>query len=393
MEDINNPFIWIPEDPKTLIKKETKEEYAYYITKTPGSDKKLFMHLELFSNSTFPKIPKEVYHLYIYGDLPEDNIEKIPESVKFLRIRYLGEKKIQFVEKVHGKLRGLCLESDSKEQLQNYPLKKFPSLAHIKTLKFLEISNVINPDYKIPIKKGDLPQNLEILELFECNFPSIDGNQFPETLRKLSIVSSKTRAIAGLDTLNNLEFLKISSCDIKEIPRLPVEKLKYLYLPFNKITKIPSHIKNTARKLLVLELLENQVSGALDLGIFTNLKILELTGNKIDQVIVKNCKENSELVYIGLTSNNIKSLPCLDGFKKLKALVACLNPLKNFPEKLPKSLTHLNLHTTSIQSIPDVSYLKNLESLYIFGNNIKNFDEKNFENPRLKNKSLVIKVV
>lgn len=345
------------------------------------------MHIDISEKTKFPVIPKKVYHLYIYGNPTDKEIGSIPETVRYIRIRYTSGKITPYLN-FKPKLLGLKLELENLINDPVFPFKTFPLLKHLKNLRQLSFSNVF--DYSTPIKISSLPEKLEFLSIYNANIPRVSEKDFPKSLRKLSLYLTNTSKISDLTTLVNLEYIKVSECGLEKIPRLPPHKLKFLYLSTNNIKNIPEHIKDL-KNLVELDLLENKISGVLDLDILSNIKVLELSQNYIKSI--KQPCLNSNLISIGLAKNLISKIPDLTLLKNLKTLSAWGTPLDTFPLCLPKSLKHLNLHSAKIIHIPDVSYLKNLESLYIFNNDIKTFDKKNFDNLRLKNKKLMIKVI
>lgn len=175
-------------------------------------------------------------------------------------------------------------------------------------------------------------------------------NELDQFIAKLSPYNASLKECIKVDTEGNITCIKLSNCNLNEIPEVikKLDTIEELYLNKNFIHEIPSFI-------LQLE----------------NLRELDLSSNRISK-IPDFFKDLKALKCINLSSNNISDLS--DTFFELinlKHLNISHNPLKKLPKNLFNliNLRHLNLSYLGLKKIPeDISKLINLNILNLDGN-------------------------
>ena len=142
----------------------------------------------------------------------------------------------------------------------------------------------------------------------------------------------------------------------KDLPHIPFfegeEKLKFLSLELNRITRIES-LKNLSN-LIYLNLYGNEIKEIENLSNLVKLKVLILSNNNISKI--KNLNNLINLEIIDLHNNKIQLIEDgLKPLKKLRMLNLSNNLLYSFEQlEFNKNLEELNLKKNNILSIPDI---------------------------------------
>ncbi|KAH0794905.1 protein phosphatase 2C [Histomonas meleagridis] len=176
----------------------------------------------------------------------------------------------------------------------------------------------------------------------------------------------------------------ISAMRVPDIP--PNEELKS-HVTVSRInrcrlTKIPKGL-NFYSNIQTIDFIDNQLTQFPDSFFlsFTNLRYLNLTGNKIQKIDVK---LPETLVSIDVSYNpnfNISSLFAqnLPNLKYLKAISCDLSELPSQVPQLAQSLTNIMLDGNNFTEFPQVlSQYPLLEEIGLFGNRISTFPEIDF---------------
>lgn len=162
----------------------------------------------------------------------------------------------------------------------------------------------------------------------------------------------------------NLEILQLENCLISELSGIiNATKLKKLYLNHN----------------LLRELDEGQLDGA------PNLRLFEVTWNKIENLHEKAFFNNEKLYWLDFSHNRIGGLPW-DVFQNLKAVVT-INLSHNMIDELGlvfngmESLSTLDLSHNFIQKIRDRTFDRttNLEEIHLSYNHITVLEHNAFD--------------
>ncbi|XP_048860288.1 fibromodulin a [Brienomyrus brachyistius] len=179
-------------------------------------------------------------------------------------------------------------------------------------------------------------------------------------------------------------------CDdrgLQEVPYVP-SRMKYVYLQYNKITRIRDDAFSNATRLVWVMLHRNQLrSDQISKNAFANLNSLErlyldhnnltqvpvnlpvsirdlrLNNNKISKIETSSFKGMDNLTVLYLHANEIQDVGrVLKDLTSLTLLDLSNNHLKKVPQELPKMLHQLYMESNSIDAVP-VNFLSDFSQL------------------------------
>ncbi len=198
-----------------------------------------------------------------------------------------------------------------------------------------------------------------------------------DSLRFLMIHACKMDSIpASISEFYKLEQLRIKNSDIKTLPSSIGElaNLNYLELTQNTIEILPKEIFNSD-KLNKIVIHGNHLKALPDnFGHQRNLISLDVSHNILESIPASIAKLNN-LKSLNLSSNQLESLPNLEGLTELKLLDLSGNKFKELPKDIEElsTLVNLNLSFNCLTSLPSqLDKLGNLESLKCSWNFIQN---------------------
>ena len=228
------------------------------------------------------------------------------------------------------------------------------ALKHCKNLQDLAITNQAIADMSRIMELT----NLKKLNLSLNNISKIKGLENMSDLEELNLKNNKITKIEGLESLKNLKILNLGNNQIIDITPLSANtKLMTLNLKTNP--QIDGNRSNyTGEKLEALnkigEILDRGGTINLDvdkLGLFTNYKVLDLSGQKLETL--EPLEDLTQLTTLNLNDNKLT----LEDEKSQ----GILGSMKN--------LTNLTLSNNQITNIKAINNLSNLKILYLSGNN------------------------
>ena len=228
------------------------------------------------------------------------------------------------------------------------------ALKHCKNLQDLAITNQAIADMSRIMELA----NLKKLGLSLNNISKIKDLENMSNLEELNLGNNKITKIEGLESLKNLKSLNLINNQIIDITPLSANtKLMTLNLKTNP--QIDGNRSNyTGEKLEALnkigEILDRGGTINLDvdkLGLFTNYKVLDLSGQKLETL--EPLEDLTQLTTLNLNDNKLT----LEDEKSQ----GILGSMKN--------LTNLTLSNNQITNIKAINNLSNLKILYLSGNN------------------------
>ena len=246
-------------------------------------------------------------------DIEGNPLKQIPYNLKYVNLSQMK----QYLE-----------TRITKEDIENMPdnLK----MIYNKKLSNKNNNNTINQNNQVnrnsPIFNY-IKNNSELIitntDLNQIPFNEIMGNIPPNFLTSINLSGNQIEG--GLENINNmislltcLKYINFSKNNIKYFPSVLLELpcLEELNLSRNSLTNFPSdninqnNISNITQSLLILDLSNNKIDFfPLIIGLFKNLKILNLTCNKIKDIscLIDMRFENLEKFLID--DNQISSIP------------------------------------------------------------------------------------
>ncbi|MHA1490828.1 MAG: leucine-rich repeat domain-containing protein [Promethearchaeota archaeon] len=311
--------------------------------------------------------------------IKDTKIDLIKKLATFIKIKYFKE----------------------KEEYDGFKLVHLVDFEYI--VKIIYRINCINPNYlnnflkKIEMLKKDFFESLvgtmrihsenkkykdyiyDILKILDeenkYDVVSYHGEKFlvgPDRRKRFSLYIYDRRdiekmcEIIGIDKLEKLKYLHLSSNSIKEIKCLEnLTELEDLCLADNKIEEI-SGLENLTN-LTKLNLNENKIKEIKNLDKLTNLKELELTNNQINEIDGLN--NLVKIQSLALSNNQIKKVNGLSNLEQLKELYLSENQISKFRGTV--ELRNLQILDLRNNPLVEIVGIENLKSLHEFGVDIK----------------------
>ncbi|TRY51358.1 Protein phosphatase-1 regulatory subunit 7 alpha2 [Cryptosporidium tyzzeri] len=243
-----------------------------------------------------------------------------------------------------------CKELRSLMLISNH-IRKIKNLDELIKLKTLEL-------YQNKIKKIENLEklvNLEVLDLSFNRIKKLENLENQNKLKKLFLTNNKIKIIQGLNNNKELKLLELGSNDIRIIENIDhLSELEELWLGKNKITTLD------------------------DIPLFQNIKIISLQSNRIVNWSINFSKNVNNVQELYLSDNQLISPDKVyfDSFQNLKVLDLGGNKIQNL-EAISKieSLEELWINDNDICDINQLILLKNLrnlQTLYLERNPIQN---------------------
>lgn len=212
------------------------------------------------------------------------------------------------------------------------------------------------------LSKLEFPDSIEFLSLEVNEITSVDYIKFPEGIKILGLGSNKIKTISALLLPVKCELLILTENSLRG--RIDFSKnywgeelyLKYLYLNYNNFSNLNDIIFPQGLKVVNLDNCKFKVLE--NINFQKSLEEISISGCEIDRLKNITFEDDSQLVFISLSQNNIRILD----------KESCV---------LPNSLDSINLGGNKLQKI-EKSFFKNLENL----------KSLNLSNNRLKRVSL-----
>lgn len=203
-------------------------------------------------------------------------------------------------------------------------------------------------------------------------------------LKKIFIYMSKINNVPKhLHLFKNLEVLELCGNNLVKMKSWPehiiFDNLKVLNLSKNKLKKVPIVL---TKNLEVLDLSNNNINTLKNIALYRKLKVLNLKHNLI-KVISNYIKNLCNLKYLDLSHNKLSKIENIAKLKKLTHLLLASNYIPTYPTILCTSLNlqYLNL---SFNNLTKVDFLANnfnqLKWLDIMNNNINILPNNMFYN-------------
>jgi len=166
----------------------------------------------------------------------------------------------------------------------------------------------------------------------------------------------------------NLDRRKLTMCPILE----GEENLRLLNYQHNYIKRI-QHLE-LIRKLIFLDLYDNQIEEMSGLASLKLLRVLMLGKNRVTKIA--NLQQLIMLDVLDLHGNQISKIEGVDHLKHLRVLNLAGNQLTHVDGLTGlASLSELNLRRNAIESVDNMDKLPCLQRLFLSFNNIKHFND------------------
>ncbi|KAF8625562.1 hypothetical protein AX15_005326 [Amanita polypyramis BW_CC] len=243
----------------------------------------------------------------------------------------------------------------------------------------------------------DFPDETDDLELMHLRIGSLASLRLPRFARHLKRLCLRQNVITHLDpeifhALSNLEELDLYDNKIRHLGNAldKLSNLLTLDLSYNLFKSVPERLQFIP-KLEIVYFVQNRISKIGGLNSLTDLRSLELGGNKIRKMESLDGLLNLEELWLGknkiakieglgtlkklkilsLQSNRITKLEGLEGLENLEQLYLSHNGIKKL-EGLEDNinLTTLDVGNNFVQVLENISHLKNLSELWIGNNQI-----------------------
>ncbi|KAG7089781.1 hypothetical protein E1B28_011433 [Marasmius oreades] len=244
---------------------------------------------------------------------------------------------------------------------------------------------------------ADWPDETEDLELIHSRIGSLDELRLPRFAQHLKKLCLRQNHVSHLDPevfqqLTKLEELDLYDNKVKDVGNAlnNLSKLTVLDLSFNLVKMIPEAL-NHLPSLETVYFVQNKITKITNLDSSSNLRSLELGGNRIRRIENLESLVNLEELWLGknkitkiegistlkrlkilsLQSNRITVIENLEGLETLEELYLSHNGIKKL-EGLDdnRELRTLDVGANFISAIENVSHLTKLEELWMNGNQI-----------------------
>lgn len=253
--------------------------------------------------------------------------------------------RVGVIENLSGCRRLRCL------MLISNHIRKIENLEELVELRVLEL-------YQNSIRRIENLEklvNLEVLDLSFNRIRKLENLESLRGLRKLFVTNNRIKAIQGLESNMELRLLELGSNDIRRVENIDhLCDLEELWLGKNKITTL-SEVP-LFRNIRIISLQSNRITDWSDslpgnvgsvqelylsdnrlpspredyLSPFWNLKILDLGGNRIQDLEAISRVESLEELWINDNEiSDMKQLELLRRLKNLQTLYLERNPVQN----------------------------------------------------------------
>ncbi|EMG49541.1 hypothetical protein G210_5665 [Candida maltosa Xu316] len=359
----------------------------------PGNVEELYLNLDQIEQIDVVDLKKCWDHLttlmLTYNSLTSFSLKQLPPNLKTLDLSSNAITDITDVDDGWPDLDNLLLGDNKLTDLSLESITQWPP-----NLKSLRLSS--NKIKHINNLKG-LPDSTEVLDLSNNLFTSllINSNQdcfvFPKKLKTLRLfccdISIPAHMYNYLEFPDDLQELDLTECNLKSLTfiKFPPSLIK-LALSGNKITDLSSYNnldKNWSylQKLQELDLYSNSIEDLVDWLPPPNVKLLHLGVNPIKELSSNwplfdaNYNDNLKLNTLSFSSCEVKSVsPDLQIPPALKVLTLS-NNLIDGKLIVPKSFKLLRKLDLSINQIEDISFVPggacNLYRINLAGNKIR----------------------
>jgi len=311
-------------------------------------------------------------------DLGNNSLTSFPELPSTILIVNLDHNNITSIESSYPNLSRLCISHNSITCVS--PELVFPSLL------LLDISH--NELSNLPVISDVFPR----IKTLDCSFnkivtcPSISRtvcdmyfqkNFIRELPPNFGMLTFLTRADFSFNRINrvdeipaNLQHFLIFDNDISIINASNCPELSNVYVMHNKLLHIPLFSSNC---LAECYLSFNQISVINMSNLCKTLTRIDLSHNEIVEV-QEELFTLPSLTHLFLSHNKIETLPSIMATSSLIVMNASNNPIKAFPDNIPKTLEQLNLSNCLINSISESAlFNQELIELDISNNNLETF--------------------
>jgi serine/threonine protein kinase len=232
----------------------------------------------------------------------------------------------------------------------------------------LQNQNITDEDLVKMIVRGDIPQNIENLNLTNNQISNLVPLLSLKNLKVLMLCENDISDISPLHHMQTLIWLSLGGNQISDIT--PLESLSYLPildLSSNLITDIEP--LNAIDALVILSLGDNQISDISPLQSLRNLEMLVLSSNQISDISSLQLLTN--LTRLALDNNNIDDLSQLHTLKSITDLHLSNNLIYDImPLHALISLAALDISSNQVSDISPLQELVHLELLIISDNKI-----------------------
>lgn len=367
--------------------------------KLPDKLKKLTLNRIIYSNI----LPNSLNEITLSGS----NIENgLPNNILSLCVSYNEIDNFKFLLNKNIKYLNLYTLYDNIEldylpenleilQINNCNFEKI-SCEFPKNLKILGI-------YDSPIKLiPKLPDYLENFILIRSKIEEI--NYFPNTLNKINIAETKLNSIGDI-VCDELKELCLFKLQLNKLPIINCPKLEYLNFSYNNIEDINIKLKN----FKLLKFLEFNYNKKINIIPELPDNIEELKCRSCNINYIKNIPKSCKLLIIN--DNKIEELPTLyNSLEEIYCYNNKLNKLNNLPNKLkillcennnineieyiPESLINFDVNNNPLKYIPALN--NNMyftffgEVEYISGVEEINFNDDSMFEIKIKNTDIII---
>ncbi|ODV60459.1 leucine-rich repeat domain-containing protein [Ascoidea rubescens DSM 1968] len=223
-------------------------------------------------------------------------------------------------------------------------------------------------------------KNLKHFKMENNNFGRLETIQLNEKIKRMDLSKGEIKSIKNMLFPNNLTTLKLFQNKIKMFKNFNgCENLVQLNLKKNSISKIKNVFKfnqlNALSNLEELYLNSNWIQDIESPKNMANLKILDLSGNRIEKNNIKQIENLDQMVnlsWLNLSCNEIEIIENLDQMKKLKRLNLSNNKIRKIENLVQMlNLTWLDLSSNNITKIENLNHIENLKIFSLSESKIK----------------------